>query len=289
MPLPNYVLITPARNEGEFIELIIRSVVSQTVKPLRWVIVSDGSTDGMEDIVKRYLADNPWIELLRMPNRRERDFASKVHAFNAGYTRVAELKYEVIGNLDADVSFASDYFEFLMKAFAANPRLGVAGTAFIEDGLQYDYRFTNIEHVSGQCQLFRRACFENIGGYTPRKLGGIDVVAVTTARMNGWHTKTFPEKTFVHHRKMSTAMHGSVMVPLRGGQKDYTLGNHPVWELCRCIYQATRPPLVIGGALRLAGFMWALTSRTEKQVPAELVRFLRREQMYRLRKFLTWS
>src|SRR5215813_3153119 len=243
--LPTYVLVTPARNEAQFIELTLKSVVAQTVKPLKWVIVSDGSTDGSDEIVGKYSADHPWIELIRMPERQERNFAAKVFAFNAGAAKVADLQYEIIGNLDADVSFDPDYFEFLMNAFAANQHLGVAGTAFTEHGQQYDYRFTNIEHVSGQIQLFRRKCFEDIGGYIPRKIGGIDWVAVTTARMKGWETRTFTEKIFVHHRKMSTALHAGLKVPFKGGQKDYALGNHPMWQLFRCIYQTTRPPILI--------------------------------------------
>jgi poly-beta-1,6-N-acetyl-D-glucosamine synthase len=178
-----YVLITPARNEADFIELTLRSVVSQTVRPLKWVIVSDGSTDGMDDIVNTYTVQHPWIELVRMPERQERHFAGKVHAFNAGYAKVKDLPYDVIANLDADVSFDSDYFDFLLGRLADNPRLGVAGTPFREGTFQYDYRFTSIEHVSGQIQLFRRKCFEEIGGYVPMKTGGVDLVAVITARM----------------------------------------------------------------------------------------------------------
>src|SRR5271168_2747142 len=101
----SYVLITPARNEADYIELTLKSVVTQTVRPAKWIIVSDGSTDGTDDIVRKYAADYPWIELLRMPERLERNFAGKVLAFQAGYTKVADLPYSVIANLDADVSF----------------------------------------------------------------------------------------------------------------------------------------------------------------------------------------
>src|ERR1017187_8213090 len=114
LKLPTYVLITPARNEAQFIELTIKSVVSQTVRPLKWVIVSDGSTDGTDDIVSKYAAEYPWIELVRMPERRERHFAGKVGAFNAGYAKVKHLDYEVMGNLDGDISFDDDYFRFLL-------------------------------------------------------------------------------------------------------------------------------------------------------------------------------
>src|SRR5208282_5013460 len=165
LTLPTYVLITPARNEAEFIELTIRSVVAQTVRPARWVIVSDGSTDGTDEIVLRYAADNPWMELVRMPERRERHFAGKVHAFNAGYARVKDVKYEVIGSLDADMSFDEEYFSFLLRKLAEDPALGLVGTPFREGPNPiYDYRFVSIEHVSGACQLFRRECFEEIGG-----------------------------------------------------------------------------------------------------------------------------
>jgi len=285
--LPTYVLITPARNEAPFIELTIKSVIAQTVRPLRWVIVSDGSTDGTDDIVKKYASDYPWIELVRMPERQERHFAGKVHAFNAARTRVVDLPYEVIGNLDGDVSFDEGYFDFLLRKFAANPRLGVAGTPFREGSFQYDYRFTSIEHVSGQCQLFRRECFEQIGGYVPRKIGGIDLVAVTTARMKGWQTRTFPEKPYVHHRQMGTATATVWTTPFKVGRSDYLLGSHPVWEFSRCIYQTTRPPILLGGSLRLAGFVWAMLSQRKKQVPDDFVTFRRKEQMRRLWNFVT--
>ena len=281
-----YVLITPARNEAEFIELTLKSVVSQTVRPLKWVIVSDGSTDGMDEIVRRYSAEHPWIELVRLPERTERHFAGKVNAFSAGYARVRDLPYDIIGNLDADVSFDADYFDFLLSKFAETPRLGVGGTPFREGSLQYDYRFTSIEHVSGQIQMFRRECFEDIGGYVPIKTGGIDLVAVITARMKGWQTRTFLEKPYLHHRKMSSAKHSTLGIAFDGGRTDYTHGCDPVWEVFRSIYQMTRPPVVLGGILCLAGFFWAMVTRTEKVVPAEFVRFRKVEQMRRLRDLL---
>src|SRR6266568_5751553 len=242
-----YVLITPARNEAKFIELTIKSVVGQTVRPAKWVIVSDGSTDGTDDIVSKYAAEHRWIELVRMPERRERHFAGKVHAFNAGYERVKDLNCDIIGSLDADISFGAEYFEFLLKKFADNPRLGVGGTPFREGEVQYNYRFTNMEHVSGACQLFRRACFSEIGGYRPLKVGGIDLVAVTTARMRGWETRTFTDNVCLHHRKMGTGQHLPLMVAYKGGYHDYLMGVHPLWQFLRSCYQTTRPPYLIGG------------------------------------------
>jgi glycosyltransferase involved in cell wall biosynthesis len=281
--LPAYVLITPARNEAEFIELPLKSMVAQTVLPVRWVIVSDGSTDGTDDIVKKYAAEYKWIELVRMPEHAERHFAGKVYAFNAGYARVKDLKYHIIGNLDADISFGQNHFEFLLSKFADNPLLGVAGTAFVEDSaVAYNYVFVNAEHVSGQCQLFRRECFEEIGGYMPIKGGGIDWTAVTTARMKGWKTRTFTEKTFIHHRRMGTAMSTLLEAKFRYGKQDYYLGGHLLWEVFRGLYQMKKKPYIFGGLFLLAGYIWAFLKRVERPIPRELVEFRRKEQMQRL-------
>jgi GT2 family glycosyltransferase len=261
-------------------------MTKQTLHPEKWVIVSDGSTDGTDEIVKQYAAKHPWIELVRMPERRERHFGGKVACFNAGCERVKDAGYDIIGNLDADLSFESDIFAFLMAKFAANPRLGVGGVPFTEGEGTYDFRFSSVEHVSGACQLFRRECFEQIGGYTPIKGGGIDVVAVLTARMKGWETRTFPERSLLHHRPMGTAGHGGLTVRFKLGQKDYTLGRHPLWQIFRCCYQMARRPVILGGGMLLAGYWWAMMKRTERPLTQELILFQRREQMNRLKKFV---
>lgn len=282
--LPTYVLVTPARNEVGTIELTIRSMIAQSARPFQWVIVSDGSTDGTDELVTRYAAQHAWIQLVRVPERTERHFAGKVHAFNAGFALVKHLPYEVVGNLDADISFAEDYMAFLLGKFTERPQLGVAGTPFREGDEQYNYRFTSVEHVSGACQLFRRECFEAVGGYRPLKVGGIDLVAVVTARMKGWETRTFTEKICHHHRKMGTGQHSLLMVAFKGGYHDYLMGVHPFWQVLRSGYQMTRRPFLVGGTLLLAGYVWAGLRRAERPVSPELVAFRRREQVGRLKK-----
>jgi biofilm PGA synthesis N-glycosyltransferase PgaC len=279
----SYVLITPARNESDFIELTLKSVVAQTVPPVKWVIVNDGSTDGTGDIVNKYAAAHPWIELVQMPERRERHFAGKAHAVSAGCKTAIELHYDIIGNLDADVSFEPDYFEFLMNRFAENPKLGVAGTAFREGNLSYDYDFVGIEHVSGMCQMFRRECFEAIGGYPPIKSGGIDLIAVLSARVKGWETRTFLEKSFMHHRTQGGALHTGIRGRWYMGRKDYLLGNHPVWEFFRSVYHMGHKPCVIGGLLILASYMWNSLRGVEKTIPPELMALRRSDQLKRLK------
>jgi glycosyltransferase involved in cell wall biosynthesis len=284
-----YVLVTPARNEEAYLRGTIRSVISQTIRPEKWIIVSDGSTDRTDEIVKRYARQHPWIELLRMPERRDRQFAAKANCFNAGYAHFKDSAYDIIGNLDADITFEPDYVEFLLTRFAENSRLGVAGTPFVEDSEQrdkhtYAHQFAQLEHVSGACQLFRRECFEQVGGYVPIKGGAIDWIAVTTARMKGWQTRTFLEKTCLHHRKLGTGTDSKLMTRFRYGQKAYYVGGHPLWILLRGIFQMRNHPFVIAGGFFLSGYLWACLSKMERPVSNELIAFHRAEQMVRIKQ-----
>jgi glycosyltransferase involved in cell wall biosynthesis len=280
--LPTYVVVTPARNEARFIDLTIKSMLAQTRRPRKWVIVSDGSTDGTDEIVGKYTAAYDWIELTRMPEHRDRQFAAKVSAFNAGYARLRHLSWDAIAALDADISFDENYFEFLLSKLAENSHLGLVGTPFAQEGATYDYRFANIEHVSGACQLFRRECFDSVGGYTPVKGGGIDWIAVTTARMKGWKTRTFTEQVCHHHRPMGTASQGKLKAHFMLGRQDYYLGGHALWQVFRGCYQMKHKPYFLGGFLLIAGYGWAWLTRVERPVSRELIRFHQQEQVQRL-------
>jgi poly-beta-1,6-N-acetyl-D-glucosamine synthase len=285
---PSYVLITPARNEEQLLEGTIQSVIKQTIQPVKWVIVSDGSTDGTDELVARYARDYAWIELVTLPAKKERHFAAKVHAFNAGYEKVRDADWSVIGNVDADVSFDDDrYFEFVLDKFSENPQLGVAGTAYREGDVLYPYRYTSLEDVAGACQLFRRQCFQDIGGYVALPSGGIDVIAVFSAQTHGWQTRTFTDKTFEHHRKVGSGQHRGMAARLfHSGAKDRALGSHPLWEFLRCIYQMKNRPYLMGGALTLAGYVWAMLKGDEKTIPKELLQVRQKGQMQRLKQGL---
>jgi biofilm PGA synthesis N-glycosyltransferase PgaC len=282
--LPSYVLITPARNEEKFIERTIESVIRQTVPPMKWVIVNDGSTDATASIVSRYLPKYDWIELVNLSAQRDRSFAAKVYAFNAGFERVKNIQFEVIGNLDSDLSFEPDYLEFLMNKFEQGPDLGVAGTTFCEEGYSSATdSFEGQNHVAGGCQLFRRECFEEIGGYVPNRAGGIDWIAVTTARMMGWTTRSFREKSFFHYRSLGTAERSLLASAFSYGEKDYYLGNHPLWEICRTAYRAVKKPYLMGALALYLGYLSAFLRQIDRPVSDELMRFHRAEQMRKLK------
>lgn len=282
-----YVLITAARNEEAVIRATLESVVAQTRLPQRWVVMDDGSTDRTAAIVEEYRVQHPWIDLVRQPPRTQRSFAGKAQAVNAALSRIqaAGVEFDVVGNLDADVSFAPDYVEFLLAKFAEDPKLGVAGTPFTQDG-GYDSARDSFEgpnYVAGPFQLFRAECFRDIGGYVANHAGGVDWIAVMTARMKGWTVTAFPEKRFHHHRALGTAERGRVAAMFSYGEKDYYLGGSPLWQLIRSFYQTTKRPLLVGGMSLLAGYCWATVSRMPRVVSPDLMRFHRAEQMRKLR------
>jgi glycosyltransferase involved in cell wall biosynthesis len=267
----NYVLITAARNEEAVIRHTLESVAAQTRLPRRWVVMDDGSTDRTAAIVKEFSERHSWIDLVSRPPRRERSFAGKANAVNTALERIraAGLEFDIVGNLDADVSFGPDYMDFLLAKFAENPRLGVAGTPFTQEG-GYDSTRDSFEgqnYVAGPFQLFREQCFRDIGGYVANHAGGVDWIAVMTARMKGWTVTAFPEKRFHHHRAMGTAERGPV-------------------KAIRASYQTTKRPLLLGGLALLAGYTWASLSRMPRAVSPELMRFHRAEQMRKLRAVL---
>lgn len=287
-PLPPYVLITPARNEEAFILKTIESMIHQTVPPIRWVIVDDGSTDRTVEIVEPYTKRCPWIALICRPQRKGRNFAGKVNAFNEGLKWVQDLQFAYLGNLDADISFGADHFEFLLGKLQGDEALGVVGTAYTQEN--WDSTKDSLEgqaSVHGACQLFRRECFSDIGGYRANPAGGIDWIAVTTARMLGWKTRNYPERRFHHHRMMGTAERSHLGAALDYGAKDYFLGGSPVWELFRAGYRMTKKPILFGGIALFLGYCWAAVRRVERPVSKELMQFHRREQMKKLKMILS--
>src|SRR2546430_2180634 len=283
-----YILITAARNEELFITKAVDSGVTQTALPERLIIIDDGSTDRSAEIVEGYAKRHPWIQLLRRPRRVDRNFAGKVQAITAGLDQARSLEFEIMGNLDADISFEPDYMEFLLQRLSEDGELGVAGTPFTQDG-GYDSAEDSFEgenYVAGPCQLFRYRCFQDIGGYVANPAGGVDWIAVMTARMKGWTVRSFADKRFHHHRPLGTAEKGPVAALFSYGEKDYYLGGSPIWQLFRVAYRLTQRPRVVGGLALLFGYCWAALRRIERPVSPELMRFHRNEQMRKLRRVL---
>jgi len=282
-----YTLVSSSRNEEKFIALTLESVTRQVQLPERWIIVDDGSTDCTGAIADEWAKKFPWIEVIHNPKREGRSFAAKANNVNLAFARLQKgnVDFDAVGNLDTDTTFAPDYMAFLMQKMDGDPRLGCAGTPFTQDG-GYDSTKDSFEgenYVAGPIQLFRRECFIEIGGYVGNPAGGVDWIAVMMARMKGWTVRSFPDLRYHHHRSMGTAERSEVKALFSYGEKDYYLGNSPLWEIFRCTFRLAKKPYLAGGVALFAGFCWAAICRVKRPVSNELVRFHRADQMIKLK------
>jgi biofilm PGA synthesis N-glycosyltransferase PgaC len=285
--MQNYIIITPANNEAAFIEHTIAAVIAQTIRPLKWVIVNDASTDRTREIVESHMRQHNFIELVNVDRAAGRHFGNKVRAFNAGLDRVRDLNFDFVGNLDADMSFEPDYFQKLLQQFELNPRLGIGG-GMVHTTI--DGKFVSqevaLDSVAGAVQLFRRKCFEQVGGYRAMPLGGIDAAAEVAARMHGWQTRTFPEFRTCEHRFTGAASASPLKSRLKEGKRMHSLGYSPIFFLVRCVYRMLERPAVIGSFAALWGYFASAISSTPVAVSPEAVRYLRSEQHSKLKRLL---
>ncbi len=279
----SYVIITPAHNEERFIGNTIRSVTSQTVKPVKWIVVNDGSTDSTAEIVEACRSEHRFIELINVRRSGERHFGNKVNAFNLGLAQAHRLEYDYIGNLDADISFGPHYFEEILLEFGRDRSLGIAG-GMVSSSVngRFVRQDVSLDSVAGAVQLFRRACFERIGGYLPLPQGGIDSAAEIMARMQGWQVRTFPELCVLEHRRTGSAKAGPLAARVQEGRRLYALGYSLSFFGLRCLYRSLKQPMLLGSLAALYGFLRGMFGREAIVLPPEVVRFLRAEQRQKL-------
>lgn len=284
----SYVLITPARNEEGKIEHTLRSVVAQTLRPRRWVVVNDGSTDRTGAVIDRFAARHEFILPVHAERAHGQGFGSKVKAFEAGCAALGDTPYQFIGNLDADVSLDRDYFGRLLGEFEADPRLGLGGGLVFEE---IDGRFVaqtmSGNSVAGAVQLFRRECYEQVGGYLPLKLGGVDAVAEISARMHGWKVRTMAELEVKHHGRVVSRAGSVFRTRFNKGLNNYLIGYHPLFHLVQSLSRVMTRPYLAGSLMMLAGYGCAALRRAPRPVSREFVGFLRNEQMSRLRTLVS--
>ncbi|HOF46845.1 MAG TPA: glycosyltransferase family A protein [Verrucomicrobiota bacterium] len=278
-----YVLVTPAHNEERLIERAIESVLKQTVPPMRYVIVNDGSSDSTATIAERYSKIDATVTVLHIPHGGRRCFSNKVRAFHAGFAAIKHMQFEFVGNLDADISLAPDYFERLLSEFAHDPRLGIGGGRVhtLRNG-RFVGQSVAADSVAGGVQLFRRDCYEDIGGYLPLPYGGIDAAAEIMARARSWRTRTFPALQAFEHRQTGWAVSNAVAGRMTEGKRFYTLGYGMLFFVARCLRHCMDSPPLYGSAVAFAGYCQSLLRREPLALPVETVRYLRREQRGKL-------
>jgi poly-beta-1,6-N-acetyl-D-glucosamine synthase len=279
-----YVLVSPVKDEEALIGETIASVTAQSVLPMEWVIVSDGSTDRTEEIVQAASTLFQWIRLVRLPQRAERSFAAVVRATEAGVRAITVTDYDYIGLLDADLRFGPDYFETVMKRFRTCPNLGLGGGMVVDRGERKHRPPLNQQDVPGAAQFFRRKCFMDLGGLLAVPEGGWDALTCLKARMLGYETRLFADLVIEHLKPRNISEGGVLRRTWKMGVRDYALGYHPLFELFKCIRRLSDRPPVIGALTWLAGYCWFALTMPKRMIPRDLLKFCHVEQRARIRR-----
>lgn len=279
-----YVVISPVRNEAQYINLTLQSMVNQTVKPSEWVIVNDASTDETADIVASYAQDHNWLKLITKERRvkaadRQRG-RGVIDTFYFGRDKLTVQDYSFIIKLDGDVAFEPNYFEFLLDKFAENSRLGIAGGGLYEQKNGEDWTLVSApDHVGGPAKMYRRSCIESIGGIVPAL--GWDGFDEWQALALGWDVRSFDQLKIFHHRIMGNAT-GSLKSKIEQGYGAHCMGYHPLYTVVRGLGHISTPPYLLGGlAMIVAHFVaW---SQGQPQLPAPSIkRFIQQTQLKQL-------
>ncbi|MFZ5450630.1 MAG: glycosyltransferase family 2 protein [Thermodesulfobacteriota bacterium] len=281
---PKLVIISPCRDEAQFVELTLKSVVAQTRKPDLWIIVDDGSQDNTAALVQPYAKRYPWIKLLRRQRGGPRELGpGVVAAFNAGLDLLGDYPFDFIAKLDCDLEFPPDCFARILDLFQ-DPRMGMAsGRTFLAVGNKLELESPASYHIPGQAKFYRRQCFLDLGGLQP--VYGWDIIDETDARRHGWRTFSDPDNTIIHHRLQGAAL-GAVYGRVIWGRGAYAIGGHPVFALARGLFRMLERPWVIGGLAFIWGFFSSyFNPRINRITDPDLIRHLRREQLYRLIHF----
>lgn len=285
-PVATLAIISPVRDEAQFVRNTLDAMVAQTVRPQEWLFVDDGSTDDTRTIVESYAADHPWIRIVTRDNRGFRQLGTGVIvAFDYGRTQLNTQDYQYIAKLDGDMSFPPRYLEVMLAKLESDPALAaVSGKVFRPENGNYVEEFIIDEMVAGQFKLYKRAPFDEIGGFTQTILwDGIDI---HRCRMKGYKTLSFhhPEARLIHHRLMGSSDANVFVGRVRLGRGIWFMGYHPLYAVASGLFRMHERPYVIGGLIIVASYFWAALRREPRFDDEDFVRSLRRWQLAQLRR-----
>lgn len=257
-----YAIISPVKDEERYIEETLRSVTAQTLKPICWIIVDDGSTDGTSDIIRRYMGRYPFIHLVWNTNRQRRNTGAPViRAFNAGLGALESVDYDFIVKLDCDLGFGADYFEGLLEHFSNRPRLGIASGVYFEEQANRTWLEIRMPpyHAAGACKVIRRECFDQIEGFITA--AGWDTVDEIRAMTRGWETSHFRELQMRHLKPEGSGI-GQLRTSYMHGKIFYLTGGSKIFMLLKTIRRVFQKPYLISALSMLRGYLQTMFSRS---------------------------
>ncbi|MCA8960535.1 MAG: glycosyltransferase family 2 protein [Planctomycetes bacterium] len=278
---PPYVIVTPARDEEEFVERTIDSVLGQTWAPVEWVIVDDGSTDRTAEIVDRRAQESTRLRVVHRDDRGHRAAGSGVmEAFYSGFDAIQTSDWKYLVKLDCDLEFDADYFERCLSALEADPELGIGGGVIYNciDGRQVLEKHPRF-HVRGATKIYRRACWEAIGGL--HRVPGWDTLDEVKANQLGWKTQSFDDAKLVQFRFTGDAA-GQWSNWVKNGRASYICGYHPLYLMTKAFARITKKPYIVATLGVIWGYFKAFIQREPRVPDTSLIRYLRGQQLRRL-------
>jgi biofilm PGA synthesis N-glycosyltransferase PgaC len=289
----NYVIISPVRDEEKYLEKTIETVFRQTVRPLRWVVVDDGSRDRTPQILTRYTKEHPWITVLRIERSGTRQLGlTEIRAFSAGYKLIADMPFDYVVKLDCDLELPPDYFERLLSRFDRDEKLGIASGTYLEF---VDEKWVDVTmpeyHAAGASKVVRAECFRQIGGFISHR--GWDTVDEIRAQMAGWKSCHFTNITFRHLRSEGLAA-GPLETNRMHGQIYYLTGGDVFFLILKVLHRCWHGrPFLLGGLMMLVGFLCPFLSGKPRAVTDEEAgfyrRMLNRRIVERLKRGPSWT
>ena len=254
------VIVAPVRDEAKYLQGTIDCLAAQTLKPVEWLLVDDGSTDDTYAIAERASRQYPWIRVVKRQDRGVRAVGpGVVEAFYFGYDQIQTKEYDYICKMDGDIEIGPEYFSTLVEYFEKDPQLGSgSGKIFIEEGGGLVEERASDEMVAGMVNFYRRKCFEAIGGFV-RQVHW-DGIAYHKARITGWRTRSVrnPKLDIIHKRLMGSSHQSIWHGRMRWGRGQYFMGTHPIYIVPMGIYRMAEKPFIIGGLGIICGYFKAM-------------------------------
>ena len=278
----SYLLISPCRNEADFMVNTLESVVSQSLMPTKWIIVDDGSTDGTPEILRQYSEQYDFIQIVTRDNRGHRSVGPGViEAFYAGLETVDLNDYQYVCKLDLDLILPPSYFERMVGRMDNNPRLGTcSGKAYfrVKDSDSLAPEECSDESSIGAAKFYRVRCFQQIGGFVRQVMwDGIDS---HRCRLLGWVSLSWDEKDvrFIHLRPMGSSHKGILSGRMRHGFGQYYMGTGFCYIVASTVYRLNKRPYVSGALAMFWGYLKSALTRVERLNDPDMIRLMNRYQ-----------
>ena len=295
--LTRYVVISPIRDEAEYLEQTLASMVRQTVLPIQWILVNDGSTDGTAQIIDQWALRYDWMTVVHLPNRGNSgpqkravkghaprgiraQHAKEIEAFHEGYKRLIRDDWNFVVKLDGDLAFEPHYFEKCLAEFNFNPKLGIGGGVICHRiRAKAEVEHSPLFHVRGATKIYRRECWNDIGGV--RRGAAWDTVDEVKANMMGWQTRSFGDLR-VTHLRFTGAANGAWKNAVKNGIWSYVAGYHPLFMIVRCTKRIAKGPYILGAIGLMCGYLQGYLLRVPRTEDEDVIGYLRKQQIRRL-------